>query len=90
MPTSKKECRDQLQKLLVQKCNVLFADAAKAEQKKACLANLETGLKTCDQFFGNENDFCANCTNGCISNYDEANPQRKECLQMCLTHKGCS
>lgn len=88
-PTNAGECKSMLRSMLVEKCNTLFAKPDQADAKKSCLDNVSVGLETCDQFFGQNSDFCAVCTNNCISNYQETDPKRKDCLQMCLTHEGC-
>ncbi|MBF0106659.1 MAG: hypothetical protein HQM16_15195 [Deltaproteobacteria bacterium] len=89
-PANANECKTMLKTMLLEKCNTLFATAEQADAKASCLKNIDASLaSTCDKFFGKDSDFCSVCTNGCINNYQETDPERTNCLKMCLAHAEC-
>ena len=86
-PTNDAQCRSTLQPIIEARCQQMFTDAG---QKSACLQQVATQVgKTCQQFFGAGQDFCATCTSSCTQNFASGDGQRKQCLTMCLNQPGC-
>ena len=86
-PTNAAECRSTLLPIIETRCQQMFTDAG---QKTACSQQAGSQVeKTCQQFFGAGQDFCATCTSSCTQNFAAGDGQRKQCLAMCLNQPGC-
>jgi hypothetical protein len=73
--------------LVEARCRALFTESG---QQASCLQQVAPQVKrTCDQFFGEGQDFCAICTASCTRHFPAGEPKRRECLSMCLSQQRC-
>jgi hypothetical protein len=86
-PTTMSECVSTLRPAVEARCREMLADP---QMQSSCLQAVAPQVKkTCEQFFGAGRDFCAECTSGCTRSLPAGDPQRRECLSMCMAQPGC-
>ncbi len=89
-PRNKPECLIALADALETECRRIYAGAEQTSMREQCLNAIAPQLEpVCEQFFGEEADFCATCNKGCTDNFQSGSDRRKECLTMCLNQPGC-
>jgi len=89
-PRNKSECLTALAGALETECRRIYAGAEQTSMREQCLGAVAPQLEpVCEQFFGEEADFCATCNKACTDNFQPGSGDRKECLNMCLSNPGC-